>query len=407
MLNKILKRADVKEFLHEVLINERFHNKKSPLTPEGTIYGKSEYSLMFMMDALIKYSILFESDNLIDEYIAQLKRFMKKCENHRDLVEGVTRILAKMTAVTLNIDVEQIEQPENKRKILAYIYNKYITNGYLFHSFPSSYIDQVKNEGIDPLKYSYNIEKFVKTKQILRSHYKKEILTKDLDNTSYITLTDSPALAYHYALHSPLYLAELVAISSYMDDDKKYDRSAYYQQDFKKAEENVEQLCRDLELSNNESTVLLETFVEEWKRLNITNSHPAIAFIKRESLHHNYLKDYRSILETCDREELIYSINRIIDSRIDVEKRYTPIMADDIKVILLPGYREIFNNYEDFKEEKVVLEKEVVKEEMPARVNLRMEVVNTYGNASILALLGILFITLGATITILLAIYKG
>ena len=44
---------------------------------------------------------------------------------------------------------------------------------------------------------------------------------------------------------------------------------------------------------------------------------------------------------------------------------------------------------------------------MPARVNLRMEVVNTYGNASILALLGILFITLGATITILLAIYKG
>ena len=96
-----------------------------------------------------------------------------------------------------------------------------------------------------------------------------------------------------------------------------------------------------------------------------------------------------------------------MDSRIDVEKRYTPIMANDIKVVLLPGYREIFNNYEDFKEEKVVLEKEVVKEEMPARVNLRMEVVNTYGNASILALLGILFITLGATITILLAIYKG
>ena len=163
MLNKILKRADVKEFLHEVLMNERFHNKKSPLTPEGTIYGKSEYSLMFMMDALIKYSILFESDDLIDEYIAQLKRFMKKCENHRDLVEGVIRILAKMTAVTLNIDIEQIEQPENKRKILSYIYNRYITNGYLFHSFPSSYIEQVKNEGIDSLKYSYNIENFAKT----------------------------------------------------------------------------------------------------------------------------------------------------------------------------------------------------------------------------------------------------
>ena len=57
--------------------------------------------------------------------------------------------------------------------------------------------------------------------------------------------------------------------------------------------------------------------------------------------------------------------------------------------------------------EQVEEEKEEIKEEMPERVNVRMEVVNAYGNASILALLGVLLIALGATITILLTIYKG
>lgn len=406
MLNRILKRADAKEFLHEIVIDERFNNKKSPNTPEEISYAKTEYNLMLIIDAFIKYAILFDSDDLVDEYIAQLRRFMKKCESHRDLAEGVTRVLAKITAVTLKIDIEEMETPENKRKILSYIYNRYITNGYLFHSFPFSFINKVKEEGIDPLKYAYNLEKLNRTHEILKNHNKKEVLTKDLGDISYITLTDSPALAYHYALHSPFYLSELVAISPYMENEKKYDRGAYYRQDFKKAQENVEQLCRDLELSNNESTVLLETFVDEWKRLNVSNSHPTIAFIKRASLHRNYLKDYRNILETCDKEELIYSINRIMDSRVNVEKRYTPIMPEDIKIVSLPGYKEIVHNNEDFKEEVIPM-KEPEKEEMPARVNLRMEVVNTYGNASIVALLGILLITLGATITILLAIYKG
>ena len=82
MLDRILNRADVKEFLHEVLIDNRFNDKVSPKTPEQTTYPKTEYSLILMMDALIKYAILFDTDDLVDEYILQLRRFMKKCEKY-------------------------------------------------------------------------------------------------------------------------------------------------------------------------------------------------------------------------------------------------------------------------------------------------------------------------------------
>lgn len=407
MLEKILTRADVREFLHEVLNDDRFHDKVSPKTPEETSYPKTEYSLILMMDALIKYAILFDTDDLVDEYILQLRRFMKKCETEEDLREGINRTLGRITAVILKLELEEIEKQENKKKILAYIYERYITNGYVFHSFPFSYKNIVLEKGLDPLDYPCDIEGLKTIKEIFKIHGQKKILTKDLEDTAYITLTDSPLLAYHYAFSAPSYLSELVATSPFMENHKKYDRGAYYRREFQVAEKNVEQLCRDLELSNNESTIVLEQFVNEWKRLNMTTSRPIIAFIKRECVNHNYLKDYRKILDTCDKEELSYSIERILSPRIKSEKRYTPIAKENINLVELPQYREIYESALDFREEVVEKNENTKKEEMPERVDIRMEVVNTYGNASILALLGVLLIALGATITILLAIYKG
>lgn len=406
MLEKILKRADTKEFLHEMLLDFRFNDKKSPPTKEGGNYPKSEYSLILVMDAFIKYAILFDTDDLVDEYIAQLRRFMKKCEDHRDFIKGVHRLLGRITATLLKIDLEEIEQIENKKRILFYIYDHYITNGYVFYTFPDIYAKWVMENGIDALDYSANITKLKEVKEIFLRHNRKDILQKDLGDTSYFTITDSPALAYHQALHSPSYLSELTSMSIYMDNEKKYDIGAYFRKDFKKAEENIIQLCRELELSNSEATVVLESFVQEWRRLNITTSAPVIAFIKRKSVDHHYLKDYRKILDMCDKEDLSYLIGQIMESRIDDEKRYTPIDNEQVKIVTLPGWSQIYCDTGDFIEEKEE-QVEPVAEKMPERVTVRNEVVNTYENASIVALFGVLLIALGATITILLAIYKG
>ncbi len=399
---KILKRADVREFLHEVLLDNRFHE----MNDIDSLYPKDEYAFIVAVDALIKYAILFDTEDLVDEYISQLRRFMKKSFLYESFLDGVYRSLGRITAVILNIELEHIETPASKRKILAYIYERYITNGYFFHSFPSAFCPHIMQNGMDPLQYSFDYQSFLEVQKIFFHHNQKDIIKKNFNDTSYITLTDSFLDAYHYALSSPSYLSSFLSLCSYMRDEKKYDRSAYFRHDFKACSNNLEQLCRDLELSNQEATFLFTTFVQEWKRLDISNSVPTILFIRRSLLGENYLSDYRSILDRCDEEELSYSIGRIFASKFAECKHYSPISSKDIQIVRFPSYSEAFYHRSDFAFEDSLVDDEV-EEKVPERVYVRNEVANAYGGASILALLGVLLITLGTVITIVLAAYRG
>lgn len=402
MLEKILRRADALEFLHEVLLCDRFQKKDCFDFP----YPKEEFPFIIAMDALVKYAILFDTEDLVDEYILQLRRFMKKGFCYESFLDGVYRSLGRITSVILNIELDDIETPSAKRKILAYIYQRYITNGYLFHSFPSTFYSDVLKNGIDPLHYSFSRDTFLEVKKIFASHHHKDIITKDFSDTSYISLTDSFLDAYHYAFSAPSYLSQLGSLSSYMMDEKKYDRGAYFRKDFKASYSNLLQLCRDLELSNSEATFLFTTFVEEWKRLDISHSFPTILFIKRSLVGENYLSEYRSILERCEEEDLAYSIGRIFTPRIMSRKQYNPIKPCDIQIVRFLSYSDVFHNSQDFafKNDQAC---DMIKEEVPERVYVRNEVANAYGGASVLALLGVLLITLGTVITIVLAAYGG
>ncbi len=395
MLENLLRRADVREFLYEVLTDDRF-GKISPEMNGEKSYPEKEYGLLLAMDAIIKYSILFDFDDLIDEYVAQLRRFMKKCENQHDFEEGVHRLLGKITAVTLKIEEEQMEEVDSKRKILSYIYNRYITEGYLFYAFPERDSFQIMERGLDRKENLPFLENF----EILNQ--KEPGFLKEED--PFFLLTDSPLLAYHRALMAPFSLANLTSLSPWMKNEKKYDRGAYFRRDFKKAKENMEQLCLDFNLSNQESKKVLTAFLEEWKNFQVTDSKITFSFIKRKSVDQNYLKDYRKILEMAEKEDLSYLIGQILETRIEDFKRYTPIAREDIEIVHLPNYQEMTHSNIDYQEE-IPNEKE--QEEIEENINLRMEVANAYGSASALALLGILLIALGVIVTIIFAMYKG
>ena len=51
-------------------------------------------------------------------------------------------------------------------------------------------------------------------------------------------------------------------------------------------------------------------------------------------------------------------------SRIDNEKRYTPIKRQDIKIERLLSYKEIYYNDDDFKEELPLIDQKIIKEEI-------------------------------------------
>ena len=406
MLEKILSRTDVKDFLHEVLNDQKFNlEDASPDNKNKDI--KELYSFITMMDAIIKFSIIVEKEEYFEEYLLQLRRLLKRIHNIEDLEYGVNKLICKVVSLSLNIS--DIDDSVNKKTIISYIYDKYIVNGYMFYGFDSSLKDSFSINGIDPRNIDVPVEKIKQINHLFNNRGLNNFIKYTFEDDVHVMLTDSPALAYFYALSTPRYLLDICANSEYMNDGN-YDTYAFYRKDYDTCRSNIIKYSKAMRLSMNEASIMLQTLTSEWNRLDISNSKPCIAFIKRKSLDKNYLKDIRNILMSVESEDIVLSIGKIFKSNMDFEKRYTPISSDSFDIKVMPSYKELYTVAEEliFNEESEIRLNEFyfddLEEEM--KVNYLSNAVNNYGKSTILGLVGMLMIALGATLIILFAYYS-
>ena len=406
MLEKILSRTDVKDFLHEVLNDQKFNlEDASPDNKNKDI--KELYSFITMMDAIIKFSIIVEKEEYFEEYLLQLRRLLKRIHNIEDLEYGVNKLICRVVSLSLNIS--DINDSVNKRTIISYIYDRYIVNGYMFYGFDSSLKNNFSSNGIDPRDIDVPVEKIKQINHLFNNRGLNNFIKYTFEDDVHVMLTDNPGLAYFYALSTPRYLLDICANSEYMNDGN-CDNYAFYRKDYETCRNNIIKYSRTMRLSMNEASIMLQTLTSEWNRLDISNSKPCIAFIKRKSLDKNYLKDIRNILTTVESEDIVLSIGKIFKSNMDFEKRYTPISSDSFDIKVMPSYKELYTVAEEliFNEESEIRLNEFyfddLEEEM--KVNYLSNVVNNYGKSTILGLVGMLMITLGATLIILFAYYS-
>ena len=96
-------------------------------------------------------------------------------------------------------------------------------------------------------------------------------------------------------------------------------------------------------------------------------------------------------------------------------KRYSNINSLDLTVITMPSYREIKNNKfikQEAKKEKALITNETIEDYQEEKVkkekfNFNYKYVFSYGNANVVALTGLLLITLGMTLTIIINVLGG
>ena len=311
MFDKILSKTLVKDLLHEVIRDVRFTSTKEGTTED---FGIDNFcGLLVVMDAIYKYSIIVVDETYFEEYIVQLRRMLKRLDNHKDLENGVNRLINKFTAKVLNI--EDMESVDGKRTILSYIYNKYIVDGYVFYGFNSSMKDAF-NRGIDPRNIYTPIEKLRQINHFFNNRGFINFIDVNDDDDEYIVLTDSFALAYFYAMSSPKYLKDICCNDKYMNGND-YDLMAIYRGDYEKARENVIKYSHEVRLSLHEGEVMLEVLTNLWNKFNISNSKPSVAFIKRRSVDMNYLKDIRDIFASVEDEKLSILVSKIFKSNIN------------------------------------------------------------------------------------------
>lgn len=149
-------------------------------------------------------------------------------------------------------------------------------------------------------------------------------------------------------------------------------------------------------MTDKETTTVIKAFEKQWNLLDASNSLPEIAFISRKDIGKNSLNDIDEIIKKSRYEDLVVSIARITDSKYSHIRRYSPLFPLSFTVKTFPSYREIKNN------KFIAVEKEEKKIDMPVIVSKKKY---SYGYASILSLLGLLFISLGCTLIIIFRYY--
>lgn len=394
---EIFKSPEVLNILHEVLEDKKSINKVSVFSPNGEKYGYNQYSLMIIMDFLIKYNIVIKDMNNFAFCIEELKKMIYSYNDHKELVLWSNELLGELIRLKLNL-IDKISS-DNKRKILVYLYDNYIVNGYMFHSFPSTFKELVEEKGLDANDYSYPIFYMKKLYYIFKNHKYTDMIPEYLlEQITSISITDSPAMAYYYAFRSPQYFCNLVATSKYYKDNSEYDHEAYYRKDMEACQNNLLLLAKHLNMTDKEKETLLTAFKKQWDLLDASNALPEIAFISRKDVGKDSLDDIDEIIRKSKYEELVVSIARITDSKYSHVKRYSPLFPLSFTVKTFPSYREIKAN------KFIVKEKEEKKEEDKLLI-VAPKKSESYGYASIFTLFGLLFISLGCTLIIIFRYY--
>ena len=405
-IKSLLKNEHLLTILHNVLENETTKNKISNVSINGEVYEYNRYSLLIIMDFIIKYKIVIESDVYNDELLKDLEMISYTYLNHQDLVLSLNNLLIKYISKVLNIT--NIDNISNQKQILMYLYDEYIVNGYCFHSFPSHFKEYIEENGLDQAFDYKQLNYLKKINYIFNNHNYKNIISKKLNSkTNAIYITDSPAMAYYYAFRSPYYLAEVTSISSYYKNIPSYDKEAFYRKDYNACKTNLTNLCNHTNMTEKEKDTVLKSFNKLWENLNMSNSFPCIAFIKRKDLAKNSLSNIDEIINSIGKVELVYLISKITDSKYSIIRRFSPIDSINLNIITMPSYREIKNNKFLSKEKPKAVVKIKKEEVIVPEEKINFKYTYSYGNASVLALTGLLLITLGMTITIIINVLGG
>lgn len=392
---KIMERSDTKYLIKEVLNNERYSKLTISLPFTNNYFMDHHYAIFLVMDALIKFDIIIEDENLIEEYIGNLKRIIKKMNTYQEISKGINLLIMKMVAKQLNISNYKLN--ESKEKILHYIYEKYIIEGYFYYGISSSNKKEVSFSGIKKEGFILDF-RLDEINEILKKYERRDIIKRVESD-----ITDNFIIACYFAFLGPDYLEKFA--TSGIFNDKDYDTSCFYTKDVHLFKKNLDQYMNNKNMTTEEQITIINHFMDIWKEDNISNSHGCIAFIKRSDLKRNYLKDIEEIISCSKDKDILESVAMILESRYgsyDLEEEISP---RSFEIMDIPSYKSILDQEQTTTQEEI----EELKTISPVKIQEKLTKINktSYGFASVFMLAGLLLISIGVTAMIVISKLGG
>ena len=376
VLERVLDRKDVCFLINEITNNLSYQNKDGRLFLK---YNCSYQALFTLYDALFKYCIIIKDVRYLDNYVLQVGKMFRKFNNIYDIEKAINILIINICSEKLGISDRS--SYSNKKMILRYIYERYINDGYLFHGFSGIYKDVIERDGFVPEEYYNNYAAFVDIDKIFSRHKIYNIMNKKFYNSE-IYLTDNFSNACFYGANSPMYFYHLLCdniVSSTNQSSNLYLKNDYYG-----CFKNLGEVIKKTELNSAEKKFVMKSCLEEWKLLNKNTANINVLLVKRRLFGYDRIDFVEDILNN-DRDfvlnDAIFNLLYCNNDRIPIKTR---INSRDIEFVLIPNH--------------------IYKYSIKKNNALDDELSNAYGKASILALLGSIFITLGVIVTIIMFI---
>ena len=388
MLDEYIRRDDVKKFIKELINNHRYYEKSFNSESVYSRYILNEMALYTFYDALIKYKIVLDDIYLFDEFLEQLERVYNKLNNYDDIEIGINKLIGKMVAIKLGI--KDVNEAINKKQLISYVFNKYILEGYYIHGFSTIYYHDIKEKGLVPNQYK-NYYNSLKEVNKIFNKYGYNLIDKDFDSNK-IYYTDDIIMACFYSICSPGFFHDLLFNHELFGD--KVRRNGYLANDFDLSTRYIKKFMNDKKFSDLDRKYVLSIIKNEWDLIHKKKRKVDLLFVKRKKISDNYLLDINSFFE--DSRDSYEIVDRILSPKNSNVISSMILNIEDIKLVQLNDYYEIDENT---REITLALDAELLKLEEEEQKENELD---NNGAASILIILGSLFITLGVIISIII-----
>ena len=289
------------------------------------------------------YAFSTQSCDGIEEYINNLLESFKTANNpERDQIRA--NMLLESLAKKEGIPAEEIGSDETLR--IMFLEN-YCKNGFVMHSFSEENLKNLTENGFQSAeerkKVGSGIDEIIEVAHIFENHgVLKACGTYPFYSGAGLYVEHDPRKVFEHSTLAPEWFFEFTG-SNHNGLDSDVSTHPLIMQDYEACKQNVEDLCANAELSDEEKTKVMALFENSWARYGVGQKH--VAIIPREVVGK---ADYSGIVEASggmSNQELITSIIRdkfqIFQEHVGNSVTHA-IRADEFVTMPLPDAKELF-----------------------------------------------------------------
>lgn len=334
LIERVLNSEETQKLLKNILSNTSTIGEHNNHIPTGILFGHNILRDNSVIDFISKYLIIHRETFYLSDLYQHIKD-ANICEmSDEELRQFYNKLL--ISSLAKRFSIEDVNSLEAKQKISGFIYQNYIERGYCFQGLNGVYKDSTMKNGLSTKFSSRDVSDLEKIDRIFAAHGLDKVFYSKLSETKlspYYYITDSMATAYHYSFHNPEWFSYFVASGNDMPD-LEYDKTAYYRRDYDACKNNLLKLCKQYNISENDTNFIMDKFSDFWQQLvHDDTNYGAIAFVQKKLVNRNNINSNKIDLAQKNITEIV---SELLKSNYKIDAQFIDIPPDVIDVIDVP-----------------------------------------------------------------------